>query len=77
MIDDETAVKVADGNVEVVSEGNWKLRQPYREASEFRLRRHTRSPAREFGNDPCDPLDSRADAVLDLAVVLGLVVVTA
>ena len=24
-IDDETAIKVTDGNVEVVSEGHWKL----------------------------------------------------
>jgi dipeptidase E len=24
-IDDETAIKVVDGNVEVVSEGHWKL----------------------------------------------------
>jgi dipeptidase E len=27
-IDDETAVKVTDGTVEVVSEGHWKLLQP-------------------------------------------------
>jgi dipeptidase E len=27
-IDDETAIKVADGNVEVVSEGHWKLFPP-------------------------------------------------
>jgi len=27
-IDDETAIKVVDGNVEVVSEGHWKLFQP-------------------------------------------------
>ena len=27
-IDDETAVKVADGAVEVVSEGHWKLFTP-------------------------------------------------
>ena len=26
-IDDETAIKVVDGTVEVVSEGNWKLFQ--------------------------------------------------
>jgi dipeptidase E len=31
-IDDETAVKVADGTVEVVSEGNWKLLTPSPEA---------------------------------------------
>ncbi|MGK3768291.1 hypothetical protein, partial [Enterococcus faecium] len=24
-IDDQTAIKVVDGNVEVISEGNWKL----------------------------------------------------
>jgi dipeptidase E len=24
-IDDQTAIKVADGNVEVISEGHWKL----------------------------------------------------
>ena len=27
-IDDETAIKVTDGTVEVVSEGNWKLFTP-------------------------------------------------
>jgi dipeptidase E len=27
-IDDETAIRVTDGNVEVVSEGNWKLLTP-------------------------------------------------
>jgi dipeptidase E len=27
-IDDETAIKVTDGNVEVVSEGHWKLFMP-------------------------------------------------
>ena len=27
-IDDETAIKVADGTVEVVSEGHWKLFTP-------------------------------------------------
>ena len=27
-IDDETALKVVDGTVEVVSEGNWKLLAP-------------------------------------------------
>ena len=27
-IDDETAIKVADGRVEVVSEGHWKLFTP-------------------------------------------------
>ena len=27
-IDDETAIKVTDGNVEVVSEGHWKLFTP-------------------------------------------------
>jgi dipeptidase E len=25
VIDDQTAIKVVDGNVEVVSEGHWKL----------------------------------------------------
>jgi len=25
VIDDHTAIKVVDGNVEVVTEGNWKL----------------------------------------------------
>jgi len=24
-IDDETAIRVTDGNVEVISDGNWKL----------------------------------------------------
>lgn len=33
-IDDETAIKVTDGSVEVVSEGNWKLFAPGSEASE-------------------------------------------
>jgi dipeptidase E len=32
-IDDETAIKVTDGNVEVVSEGHWKLLTPNPEAS--------------------------------------------
>ena len=32
-IDDETAIKVTDGNVEVVSEGHWKLFTPSSEAS--------------------------------------------
>ena len=27
-IDDQTAIKVTDGDVEVVSEGNWKLFTP-------------------------------------------------
>ena len=27
-IDDQTAIKVADGTVEVVSEGHWKLLAP-------------------------------------------------
>jgi dipeptidase E len=32
-IDDQTAIKVTDGTVEVVSEGHWKLFTPqYREA---------------------------------------------
>jgi dipeptidase E len=33
-IDDQTAIKVVDGNVEVVSEGYWKLFTPRPEASE-------------------------------------------
>jgi len=33
-IDDETAIKVTDGAVEVVSEGHWKLFTPSPEASE-------------------------------------------
>jgi dipeptidase E len=33
-IDDQTAVKVTDGSVEVVSEGHWKLFSPSPEASE-------------------------------------------
>jgi dipeptidase E len=32
-IDDETAIKVVDGTVEVVSEGNWKLFSPESRAS--------------------------------------------
>jgi dipeptidase E len=35
-IDDETAIKVIDGNVEVVSEGHWRLFTPSAEASESR-----------------------------------------
>jgi dipeptidase E len=33
-IDDQTAIKVTDGSVEVVSEGHWKLFTPSSEASE-------------------------------------------
>ncbi len=33
-IDDQTAIKVTDGTVEVVSEGHWKLFTPSPEASE-------------------------------------------
>jgi dipeptidase E len=33
-IDDETAIKVVDGAVEIVSEGHWKLFEPKPEASE-------------------------------------------
>jgi dipeptidase E len=32
-IDDETAIKVVDGTVDVVSEGNWKLFSPTSPAS--------------------------------------------
>ena len=32
-IDDQTAIRVVDGNVEVVSEGHWKLFTPSPEAS--------------------------------------------
>jgi hypothetical protein len=32
-IDDETAIKVVDGTVEVVSEGKWKLFSPKSQAS--------------------------------------------
>jgi dipeptidase E len=32
-IDDQTAIKVIDGNVEVISEGHWKLFTPGPEAS--------------------------------------------
>jgi hypothetical protein len=32
-IDDQTAIKVVDGTVEVVSEGHWKLFTPSPEAS--------------------------------------------
>jgi len=44
-IDDQTAMKVVDGNVEVVSEGHWKLFTPARKQAN-RLRRHARSAAR-------------------------------
>jgi len=38
-IDDQTAIKVIDGTVEVVSEGHWKLFTPkYREAQRIRSR---------------------------------------
>jgi dipeptidase E len=33
-IDDQTAIKVTDGAVDVVSEGHWKLFTPGREARE-------------------------------------------
>jgi dipeptidase E len=33
-IDDQTAIKVTDGTVEVVSEGHWKLFTPSPKASE-------------------------------------------
>jgi dipeptidase E len=33
-IDDQTAIKLTDGTVEVVSEGHWKLFTPSPEASE-------------------------------------------
>ena len=32
-IDDQTAIRLVDGNVEVVSEGHWKLFTPSPEAS--------------------------------------------
>jgi hypothetical protein len=38
---------------------------------------HRHLPGPVFGNDARDPLAGRADAVLDLVLVLGLVVVTA
>ena len=28
LIDDQTALKVVDGSIEVISEGNWKLVEP-------------------------------------------------
>lgn len=50
-IDDDTAITVVDGAVEVVSEGHWKLFTPARrQASRLRRRaRRSRGPA--FGND--------------------------
>jgi dipeptidase E len=33
-IDDETAIRVSDGTVDVVSEGHWKLFTPSPEASQ-------------------------------------------
>jgi dipeptidase E len=33
-IDDDTAIEVVDGTVEVVSEGNWKLLSPLSAANE-------------------------------------------
>ena len=35
-IDDQTAIKVTDGTVEVISEGHWKLFTPSPEAIESR-----------------------------------------
>ena len=32
-IDDQTAIKVVDGTIEVISEGHWKLLTPSTEAS--------------------------------------------
>ena len=37
-IDDDTAIKVTDGTVEVVSEGHWKLLTPAPRQAERRLR---------------------------------------
>ena len=48
LIDDQTAIKVADGTIEVVSEGNWKLFTPGPEAS-YSVR-HARSAAPVFRN---------------------------
>jgi dipeptidase E len=33
VIDDQTAIKVVDGTVDVISEGNWRLLTPSPEAS--------------------------------------------
>jgi dipeptidase E len=33
-IDDETAIKIVDGTVEIISEGHWKLFAPNPEESE-------------------------------------------
>jgi len=49
-IDDQTAIKVVDGTVEVVSEGHWKLFTPSPEASESG-EETTRSAAPVFAND--------------------------
>ena len=39
-IDDETAIKVVDGTVEVVSEGHWKLSTPHASSGEPRQASH-------------------------------------
>jgi dipeptidase E len=44
-IDDETAIKVVDGNVEVVSEGNWKLLSRKSQASKSGSKTNASSPA--------------------------------
>ena len=47
-IDDETAIKVVDGTVEVVSEGNWKLFSSSL-SEQFGLKDNVSSPAPAFG----------------------------
>jgi dipeptidase E len=37
MIDDNTAIKVTDGNIEVISEGQWKLFTPDKTTNRFSI----------------------------------------
>jgi hypothetical protein len=59
-IDDQTAIKVTDGTVEVVSEGHWKLFTPARKqanrAQETRAARLGRRPLTRAAAVGCDPL---------------------
>ena len=51
-IDDETAIKVTDGVVEVVSQGRWKLFSPSPKASRSGEGDNARSAGPVFGNVP-------------------------
>ena len=74
-IDDQTAIKVSDGTVEVISEGHWKLFSPYDRKPCHRRwalsmlghpwglqRRHRlRRPDTPLGQRPGMSLDNHAD----------------